>query len=85
MDLIQTRTHRPLRGFDGLEPANYLDSPASLPVHWDLEDHRQRLSIIDPGLLDLFYRGSGLETVVSTPEWGIVAEPELTPLVALAV
>jgi hypothetical protein len=86
MDLIQTRTHRPLRGFTGLEPANYLDSPASLPVHWDLEDHRQRLALLDPGLLDLFYRGTGLEAAVSTPEWGIVAEPELAPLaVALAV
>jgi hypothetical protein len=72
LELIQKRTQRPLVSFAGLEPANYLDSPASLPVHWDVPDHRARLALIDPSLHELFYLGLGLESVLSTPAWDVV-------------
>jgi hypothetical protein len=69
MDVIQTRYHRPMTTFAGLEPANYLDSPASLPIVWDLVDHRQRLELIDPTLGEIGYGGRGLEAVLSHPDW----------------
>jgi hypothetical protein len=67
LDLIQDRTRRVFSRFDGLEPQNYLDSPASLPVWSDLHEYRSRIALLDRPLHDLFFEGIGLESVVSLP------------------
>ena len=69
LDLIQTTTGQPFSRFAGLEPMRYLDSPSSLPVYCDLHDYGSRLSIIDPALHEIFFRGRGLEAAVSLPSW----------------
>jgi len=82
LDLIQNRVHRPFGRFDGIDPMPYLDSPASLPVIGDLEDHAQRMAFLDPASYELLYGGIGLEAVVSAPDWDAIFAP--APAAALA-
>lgn len=77
LDLIQTRIGRPFTPFVGLEPRNYLDSPASLPVFCDLDDHRARIGLTDPAMHELLYEGTGLEAVVSGPAWDRLPMPAM--------
>jgi hypothetical protein len=67
LDLIQDRTRRVFSRFDGLEPRNYLDSPASLPVYSDVLEYRSRVALLDRPLYELIFEGKGLEAVVSLP------------------
>lgn len=79
LELIQTRIERPFTAFAGLEPREYLDSPASLPVFCNLADHMDRISITDPAMYELLYEGTGLESVVSAPAWGQLPLTLLAP------
>jgi hypothetical protein len=69
LDLIQTRTFEPFSLFAGLEPMNYLDSPASLPVYMDVPDFRQRVRAADVTMHSLLFEGTGLEEVIANPDW----------------
>ncbi len=69
LDLFQSQMQRPFKGFPGLEPRAYLDSPASLPVYGDVADFKVRLAFTDPALYELLMTGRGLEPAVSTPDW----------------
>ncbi len=70
LDLIQSLTSRPFKAFAGLEPRNYLDSPASLPVYIDMDEWRPRIELTDPNMHSILVHGTGLEAGLSTPRWG---------------
>jgi hypothetical protein len=69
LDLIQTRTYEPFSRFTGLEPMNYLDSPASLPVYMDVPEFRERVAAADDTMHALLFEGTGLEEVIANPDW----------------
>ncbi len=69
LDLIQTRTGRPISNFDGIAPKSYLDSPSSLPVYSDWLDYEARVRITDPAMHEVVFLGTGLEAAVSMPAW----------------
>ena len=69
MRLVQRCLSRPFARYGGVEPANYLDSPASLPVWSDFEAWRRRVEADDEVLHDVIFEGRGLEAVVSPPDW----------------
>jgi len=67
--LVQSRLARPFRRYEGVGSAEYLDSPASLPVWSDFESWRGRVLHEDPVLHDVVFEGRGLEAAVSAPDW----------------
>jgi hypothetical protein len=67
--LVQRCLGRPFRRHDGVAAANYLDSPASLPVWCDFEEWRRRVERSDEVLHEVVFEGRGLEAVVSPPDW----------------
>ncbi len=69
LDLIQTRTGRPISSFAGIAPKRYLDSPSSLPVYSDWRDYEARVRITDPLMHEIVFDGAGLEAAVSMPVW----------------
>jgi hypothetical protein len=69
LDLVQSHCGRPFAPFPGATPRRYLDSPASLPVWVDRHRFERDLARRDPGTHAFLFRGEGLETMVSAPEW----------------
>jgi hypothetical protein len=68
--MLQWRIGRPFVGFPGIEPREYLGSAASCPVWGSRQVWSEHLAQRDPVLHELFFRGRGLEPVLSTPDWG---------------
>jgi hypothetical protein len=78
--LISLTMGRPFSRFDGLEPAPYLDSAASLPVFIDLAAYEARVAADKPDIHDLLFEGHGLETAMWTPDWDDAAHRALDAL-----
>ena len=72
LDLIQGLTSAPFHRFAGVEPREYLDSPASVPVYCDLAEYLPRLAAADPSMHEILGDGRGLEAAVRPPEWAPV-------------
>ena len=69
IDLLSERIGSPFSRFPGVEPASYLDSPASLPVYVDLEAYGARLAAQDEAIHSILFGGTGLEAALLTPDW----------------
>jgi hypothetical protein len=78
--LISLTMRRPFSRFDGLGPAPYLDSPASVPVFIDLATYEARLAVDKPDIHDLLFAGHGLENAMWTPHWDHAAHRALDVL-----
>lgn len=82
LDLIQELTSAPFHRFAGVEPMEYLDSPASVPVYCDLAEYLPRLAAADPSMHEILGDGRGLEAAVRPPDWApvlaAVSRPELS-------
>ncbi|MCZ7528970.1 MAG: hypothetical protein M5U31_00650 [Acidimicrobiia bacterium] len=74
LDRIQVLTNNSLQKFPGLEPRNYLDSPASIPVYVDVRREIERLQDADPFTYEIAH-GRGLESTVRPPAWSVVELP----------
>jgi hypothetical protein len=71
LDLVQAATGRGWQAFPGLEPRQYLGSPASMACFCDVSEFGQRLAFTDPDLYEMLCLGRGLEAGVSPPEWDL--------------
>jgi hypothetical protein len=69
LDMLQKMSGRPFKYFKGLEPRRYLDSPSSLPVYMDRDEHVARLEFTEPTIYEITIKGTGLEAAVSAPDW----------------
>lgn len=69
LEVIQGMLHAPYQRFPGIEPMEYLDSPASLPVFLDLDEWEPRLRAADPIMHELIFEGRGIEPAVRPPAW----------------
>lgn len=69
LELIQGLTSAPFHRFAGVEPLDYLDSPASVPVYCDLAEYLPRLAAADPSMHEILADGRGLEAAVRSPDW----------------
>jgi hypothetical protein len=78
--LISLTMGRPFTRFDGLEPAPYLDSAASLPAFVDLAAFEARLAENKPDIHELLFAGHGLEAAVWSPDWDDAAHRALDAL-----
>lgn len=78
--LMQDLTSRPFWTFDGVEPIQYLDSPASNAFWCDFEEYGPRLRAADPFMYGVLFEGVGIESVVREANYGVAAEmAELIP------
>jgi hypothetical protein len=64
LDLINGMTTAPFRRYPGVEPINYLDSPASLPVYCDFAEYRPRLAAADASMHGILFECRGLEAAM---------------------
>lgn len=71
--LIQQMCSRPASYFKGVEPLRYLDSPASVPVYFDVPDYRTRLRA-DPDAYATWVEGAGIHDAVGIPDWHEAAD-----------
>jgi hypothetical protein len=64
LDLIDGLCEKPFRRYPGIEPINYLDSPASLPVYCDFQEWLPRLAAADPGMHETLIAATGIEAAM---------------------
>jgi len=67
--MLQWRIGRPFDAFPGVDAREYLGSTQSMPVWGSRRAWSEHLADHDPILHELFFAGSGLEPVISTPSW----------------
>lgn len=67
--LMQRRFHQPFRILGAVPPKEYLDSPASLPVHCDLPGWHNRLRVADLVLFEIMHDGEGMSPAIRPPDW----------------
>jgi hypothetical protein len=73
-NLMQDLTSQPFWTFDGVEPINYLDSPASNAFWCDFEEYGPRLRSADPFMYGVLFDGVGIESVVREASYDVAAE-----------
>jgi hypothetical protein len=69
IELLSERIGSPFSRYPDVQPASYLDSPASLPVYVDLSAYGDRLAGVDEAMHSILFRGTGLEAALRTPDW----------------
>jgi hypothetical protein len=72
--LLQSKLPGAFEGVAGLEPLEYLDSPASLPIYSRPEQWRSRMVVVTPEMVALMVEGRGLEDAVAPPDWDAAAD-----------
>ena len=72
--LMQDLTSQPFWTFDGVEPIEYLDSPASNAFWCDFDEYGPRLRAVDPFMYGVLFDGVGIESVVREASYDVAAE-----------
>lgn len=72
LELFQTTVCQPWQRFPGVEPKEYLDSPASVPVYTDFDEYEPRMAATDPATHELIFRARGFEAAMRPPEWDTI-------------
>ena len=65
IDLIDGLVAAPFRRYPGVEPINYLDSPASVPVYCDYQEWVPRFAAAEPAMHDIVINGKGIEAAMT--------------------
>lgn len=71
--LMQDLTSQPFWTFDGVEPIEYLDSPASNAFWCDFHEYGPRLAEADPFMYGVLFDGVGIESVVREANYDLAA------------
>ena len=69
LDLFQATVCEPWQRFPGVEPIDYLDSPASIPVFTNFDEYKPRMAATDAAMYDLIFNARGFEAAMTPPKW----------------
>ena len=74
VQLMQDLTSKPFSTFAGVEPIEYLDSPASNAFWCDLDEYGPRLRAADEFIHGVLFEGVGIEAVVREASYEVAEE-----------